>query len=54
MALSASNNFMTSTNPVISMIIGPGNYSQRELWRLGLPLSLLYTAVVVLMVNLLW
>ncbi|MBE2210388.1 MAG: SLC13 family permease [Xanthomonadaceae bacterium] len=53
-ALSASNNFMTSTNPVISMIIGPGNYSQRELWRLGLPLSLLYTAVVVLMVNLLW
>ena len=53
-ALSASNNFMTSTNPVISMVIGPGNYSPRDLWRLGLPLSLLYTAVVVLMVNLLW
>ena len=40
--------------PVISMVIGPGNYSQRDLWRLGLPLSLLYTAVIVLMVNLLW
>ena len=53
-ALSASNNFMTSTNPVISMVIGPGNYGTRDLWRIGLPLSLLYTGVVVLMVNLLW
>lgn len=53
-ALSASNNFMTATNPVISMVIGPGNYSPRDLWRIGLPLSLLYTAVIVLMVNLLW
>ena len=53
-ALSASNNFMTATNPLISMVIGPGNYSARDLWRLGLPLSLLYTAVVVVMVNLLW
>ena len=53
-ALSASNNFMTATNPVISMVTGPGNYSPRDLWRLGLPLSLLYTMVVVLMVNLLW
>ncbi len=53
-ALSASNNFMTATNPLISMVIGPGNYSPRDLWRLGLPLSLLYTAVVVVMVNLLW
>ena len=53
-ALSASNNFMTATNPVISLVVGPGNYSQRDLWRLGLPLSLLYTAVIVMMVNLLW
>ncbi len=53
-ALSASNNFMTATNPLVSMVVGPGNYSPRDLWRLGLPLSLLYTAVVVLMVNLLW
>ena len=53
-ALSASNNFMTSTNPVISMVVGPGNYTQRDLWRVGLPLSMLYTALIVLMVNLLW
>ncbi|MDO5610744.1 MAG: SLC13 family permease [Pseudomonadota bacterium] len=53
-ALSASNNFMTSTNPVISMVIGPGNYSARNLWRIGLPLSLIYTLVIVLMVNLIW
>ena len=53
-ALSASNNFMTATNPVISMVVGPGNYSARDLWRIGLPLSALYTALIVLMVNLLW
>lgn len=53
-ALSASNNFMTSTNPVISMVMGPGNYGARYLWRTGLPLTLIYTAVIVLMVNLIW
>lgn len=53
-ALSASNNFMTATNPVISMVVGPGNYSARDLWRIGLPLSALYTALIVLMVNVLW
>lgn len=53
-ALSASNNFMTSTNPVISMVMGPGNYTARYLWRTGLPLTLIYTAVIVLMVNLIW
>ncbi len=53
-ALSASNNFMTSTNPVISMVTAPGGYSARTLWRTGLPLTLIYTAVIVLMVNLIW
>ncbi|MFT4196915.1 MAG: SLC13 family permease [Pseudoxanthomonas sp.] len=52
-ALSASNNLMTASNPVISMIAGPANYSARTLWRVGGPLSLGYTAVIVLMVNLL-
>jgi di/tricarboxylate transporter len=51
-ALSASNNLMTASNPVISMVTGPANYQPRELWRVGAPLSLIYTAVVVLMVNL--
>jgi di/tricarboxylate transporter len=50
-ALSASNNLMTASNPVISMIVGPANYTSRQLWRVGGPLSLIYTMVVVLAVN---
>ncbi len=53
-ALSASNNFMTASNPSISMITGPAGYTAREMWRVGGPLSLVYTAIVVLMVNLLF
>ncbi|MDI9237393.1 SLC13 family permease [Lysobacter sp. LF1] len=53
-ALSASNNFMTASNPVISMITGPAGYTGKELWRIGAPLSLIYTAVIVLMVNLMF
>lgn len=54
-ALSASNNLMTASNPVVSMITGPANYSARQMWRIGGPLSLIYTFVVVAMVNLmLW
>jgi len=51
-ALSASNNFMTASNPVISMITGPAGYSSKELWRIGGPLSPIYTRVPVDMVNL--
>lgn len=53
-ALSASNNLMTASNPVISMITGPANYTSRQMWRVGGPLSAIYTVVVVLMVNLLF
>ena len=53
-ALSASNNLMTASNPVISMITGPANYTPREMWRVGGPLSLIYTCVVVLMINLMF
>ncbi|MDQ3617134.1 MAG: SLC13 family permease [Pseudomonadota bacterium] len=53
-ALSASNNFMTASNPVISMITGPAGYTGRELWKIGGPLSMIYTVVAVLMVNLLF
>ncbi|MGY1424056.1 SLC13 family permease [Lysobacter sp. A289] len=53
-ALSASNNFMTASNPVISMITGPAGYTGKELWKVGGPLSLAYTAIAVLMVNLLF
>ena len=53
-ALSASNNFMTASNPVISMITGPAGYSARELWKVGGPLSLVYTLIAVAMVNVLF
>jgi len=53
-ALSASNNLMTSSNPVMSMIVGPANYSARDLWRVGAPLSLIYTVVAVTVVNLMF
>jgi di/tricarboxylate transporter len=53
-ALSASNNFMTASNPVMSMITGPAGYSAKELWKVGGPLALVYTTVVVLVVNLLF
>ncbi len=53
-ALSASNNLMTASNPVISMVMGPAKYTPREMWRVGGPLSLIYTLVVVVMVNLMF
>jgi len=53
-AMSASNNFMTASNPSISMITGPANYTPGELWRVGAPLSLVYTAIVVVAVNLMF
>lgn len=53
-ALSASNNFMTASNPVMSMITGPAGYSAKELWKIGGPLSLIYTGIVVLMVELMF
>ena len=53
-ALSASNNFITQSNPVMSMIAGPGGYRPRVLWQIGVPLSLMYSVIVVTMVNLLF
>lgn len=53
-ALSASNNLMTASNPVMSMITGPANYTSRDLWRVGGPLSLIYLAVIVVVINLLY
>ncbi|MBN8798108.1 MAG: SLC13 family permease, partial [Stenotrophomonas nitritireducens] len=53
-ALSASNNLMTASNPVISMVMGPAKYTPREMWRVGGPLSLIYTLVVVVMVNIMF
>lgn len=51
-ALSASNNFLSVSNPVLAMVTGPAGYTSRDLWRTGLPLTLLYLALVLLVVNL--
>ena len=53
-ALSASNNFLSVSNPVLAMVTGPAGYRPRDLWRTGAPLTLLYLLVVVLMVNLMF
>ncbi|QDW66302.1 SLC13 family permease [Luteimonas granuli] len=53
-ALSASNNLVTSSNPVVSMVVGPADYSARDLWRVGAPLSVAYLLVVVALVNLIF
>jgi di/tricarboxylate transporter len=53
-ALSASNNLMTASNPVMSMITGPANYTSRDLWRVGGPMSMVYLAIIVVVINLLY
>jgi di/tricarboxylate transporter len=53
-ALSASNNFLSASNPVIGMVVGPGGYKPIDLLRVGGPLTVLYLAVVLVMVNLLF
>jgi len=53
-ALSGSNNIMTVSNPVISMITGPGGYNSKNLWRIGSPLVMIYLAVMLIAVNILF
>ena len=53
-ALSGSNNIMTVSNPVISMIGGPGGYNTRNLWRVGSPLVVAYLVVMLVGVNLMF
>ncbi len=53
-ALCASNNFVSVSNPVLSMIAGPAGYRGIDLVKIGGPLSLLYIGVVLLVVNLMY
>ena len=53
-ALAGSSNIVTVSNPVISMITGPGSYNSKHLWRIGTPLVLVYLLVMVAAVNLLF
>ncbi len=52
-ALSASNNFLSASNPVLAMVAGPGGYTSRDYLRVGLPLMLAYLIVAVGVMNLL-
>jgi di/tricarboxylate transporter len=45
-ALSASNNFLTGSNPVLAMVTGPAGYRLVDLLKVGLPLSVLYIGLV--------
>jgi di/tricarboxylate transporter len=53
-ALSASNNFLSQSNPVLSMITGPAGYRPRDLWRTGAPLTLIHLLITLVAVNLMF
>ena len=53
-ALSASNNFLTHSNPVLSMVAGPAGYQPRDMWRAGAPLTLGYLVITLVAVNLMF
>jgi di/tricarboxylate transporter len=50
-ALCASNNLISVSNPVLSMVAGPAGYTGWDLFRVGLPISLVYVVVATGMVN---
>ncbi|RYD15834.1 MAG: SLC13 family permease [Lysobacteraceae bacterium] len=52
-AISTSNTFiLPSANPVIMIVSGAGSYRQRDFLRVGLPLTLLMLAIMLVSVNL--
>ena len=50
-ALGASNNFLTVSNAVNSLISGPGSYRPRDFLRIGLPLTVLFALLSVALVS---
>lgn len=50
-ALGTSNAFILPTHPVNALIIGPGGYAVKDFLRVGLPLSVIYLVVMLMMVN---
>lgn len=53
-ALCASNNLISASNPTLSMVMGPAGYSGRDLFKVGLPLSLLYLVTSIVVVKLMF
>ncbi len=50
-ALSASNNFLSASNPVLAMVAGPAGYGASDYLRTGLPLMLGFLLISVGIVN---
>lgn len=50
-ALSASNNFLSASNPVLAMIAGPAGYRPLDLLKVGIPLTFVYLGIVLVAVN---
>ena len=50
-ALSASCSFTTVSNPVMAIITGPGGYRGPDLLRVGGPLTVIYLAIMLALVN---
>lgn len=53
-AMAAANNFLSVSNPVLAMVTGPGGYRNRDLLKIGVPLSVVYLIVTLLVVNLMF
>lgn len=53
-ALCASNNFISVSNPVLSMVTGPAGYRGLDLLRVGSGLTVLYISVVVAVIGFLY
>ena len=53
-ALCASNNLISASNPTLSMVMGPAGYRAKDLLKVGLPLSLLYLVVAIASVKLMF
>jgi len=51
-ALSASNNLVSVSNPVLSMVAGPAGYRGIDLMKVGAPLAAIYILIVLVGVNL--
>jgi di/tricarboxylate transporter len=51
-ALSASNNLISVSNPVLSMVAGPAGYRGIDLLKVGAPLAAMYILIVLVGVNL--
>ena len=53
-ALSTSNAFMLPTHQVNALIMGPGGYRVADFVRVGTPMSVIFIAVMLTVLNLIW